>query len=92
MVTEVLVEYLRGSAGYYDENENWHWKILGLKVNPKDNTITIKKVKDNFTREETVRIALKMQYDYSEYKKSCKEDPDMREIADWTNTWLEENL
>lgn len=40
-IERVLVEYLRGSAGHYDNNDKWHWKILGIKVAP-DNTITCK--------------------------------------------------
>ena len=37
---EYEVEYLRGSDGHYDSKEVWHWKILGLKLNP-DNTVDI---------------------------------------------------
>ena len=33
-VKEVSLEQLRGSDGYYDKNEVWHWKILGLKLDP----------------------------------------------------------
>ena len=56
VITDVLVEELRSSDGYYDEQDIWHWKTLGLKINPKDNTITIKEVKDNYTREEVDRM------------------------------------
>jgi hypothetical protein len=33
--------------------------LLGLKINPKDNTITIKKVKDSWNREEVIRLCSK---------------------------------
>lgn len=32
-IDEVDVEYLRGSDGYYDDDEIWHWKLLIPKVN-----------------------------------------------------------
>jgi len=53
IITEIMVEYekanIRNVLGVeiYDS-----MKDDILKVNPKDNTITIKKVKDNWTREE----------------------------------------
>jgi len=85
-------------ANYEPLGEDRLWKIEEysniekLKVNPKDNTITIKKVKDNFSTEETRTLCLKMQHDYTKYKESCHYGPNMREIADWTDKWLEENL
>ena len=48
-ITEVMVEYnhLQSSGGL---NEEW------LKVNSSDNTITIRKMKDSWTREEVINL------------------------------------
>ena len=51
-----------------------------LKVNPKDNTITIKKVKDSWNREEVEELI------YSAMKDRC-----YTTIAEWRK-WIEENL
>lgn len=65
---------------------------LELKINPKDNTITIRPVKDNWNKGEVVVSVLKMQHDYAYYLKSHKDEPNSREIAEWTNDWIEQNL
>ena len=59
VITNVLVEYFdNGEEGWNGSNEDgepiWNEKIE-LKVNPKDNTITIKKVKDSWNREEHIQ-------------------------------------
>lgn len=59
VITDVLVEYIdNGEEGWSGSNEDgepiWNEKIE-LKVNPKDNTITIKKVKDSWNREEHIQ-------------------------------------
>ena len=56
VITNILVEYIdNGEEGWNGSNEDgepvWNEKIE-LKVNPKDNTITIKKVKDNYSQKE----------------------------------------
>ena len=51
-----------------------------LKINPKDNTITIKKVKDSWNREEVENLI------YSAMKDRC-----YTTIAEWKK-WIEENL
>ena len=50
IITDVLVEY------EYLLDDNGVIPYWNLKVNPKDNTITIKKVKDNYTKEELCQI------------------------------------
>jgi hypothetical protein len=87
VIAEVLVEY-ETATNQVPNGTTIDW----LKVNPKDNTITIKKVKDSWSREETVTLCLKMQHDYIKYKESCHYGPNMREITDWTDKWIEENL
>jgi hypothetical protein len=61
VITEVLVEWLRGSDGYYDEQEVWHWKMLTPKVAP-DNTITIKPVKEEDPIDEILEYMVQGRY------------------------------
>ena len=87
IITDVLVEYELVSneeyflntinpdddVPYFDEN---------LKINPKDNTITIKKVKDNWNRKEVETIVKSIFRDIYTNK-------------DWESkaySWIEENL
>ena len=46
-ITHVMVEY---------DSIDWLKNADQLKVNPKDNTITIRKIKDNYTREEVIKL------------------------------------
>ncbi len=103
VITDVLVEYeiqrqcvkcktIRShylcKCGEQDNYEN----TLQLKINPKDNTITIKKVKDSWSREELTDILQVYRLDYEQYKRSCHYGPNQKEIVDWSNKWIEENL
>ena len=90
IITDVLVEY-----------EDYDWDLLTsgnttihqrVKVNPKDNTITIKKVKDSWSREELTDILQVYRLDYEQYKRSCHYGPNQKEIVDWSNKWIKENL
>lgn len=54
IITEVMVEYTDWSEtfnGVYMEENEEEWK-----VNPKDNTITIRKIKDSWNREEVISL------------------------------------
>ena len=53
---------------------------INLKINPKDNTITIKKAKDSWNREEVENLI------YSAMKDRC-----YTTVAEWQK-WIEENL
>lgn len=70
-IKEVLVEYEH--EGYkdwfgYNETELPIWvPNYELKINPKDNTITIKKVKDSFTKAELKEWAEKHKYVWGLY-------------------------
>ena len=65
-----------------------HEKRLRLKINPKDNTITIKKVKDSYSREEVIGFGNKVK----EYcKDGWKSDSLHRVFFEW-DKWIEENL
>ena len=96
VITDVLVEYENNyDLCYYtpaggieccDKIDNWQLKVS------KDNTITIKKVKDSWSREEVVTLCLKMQHEYPKFVQESCYIPNMREIAEWTNNWISENL
>ena len=53
IITDLLVEYEEGKS--YSGNEGLIIKEW-LKINPKDNTITIKKAKDSWNKEEVIRL------------------------------------
>ena len=87
VITEVLVEYEEiqvlkqtlneGFGSYYHKAES----EFVLKVNPTDNTITIRKAKDSWNREEVIELIQK-------YSKECTG-------WSWFETdekWIEENL
>ena len=69
---------------YFDEN---------LKINPKDNTITIKIVKDSYTREEHISNIKKFSLELGS-KIHCflKEDGTLSISIQDVNKWIEENL
>jgi len=59
IITEVMVEYdYRVKSGTIDEHKKGlaGYEYFELKVNPKDNTITIRKTKDSWNREEVVKL------------------------------------
>ena len=64
---------------YFDER---------LKINYNDNTITVKKVKDSYSREEVIEFGNKVK----EYcKNGWKSDSLHRVFFEW-DKWVEENL
>jgi len=83
-----------GEVGYMIEKgrENeYSIKELKLKINPKDNTITIKKVKDSWSRKEHIK-QLEEVADLS-YKAGLLAARNGVTRNDWTLTdWIEENL
>jgi hypothetical protein len=72
-ITDVLVEY----EGQYRTNDDG--EPNRVKVNPKDTTITIKKVKDSWNREEVIELI------------KCFDRGINRPITN-VNKWIEENL
>ena len=83
-IKEVMVEY----EGMLDDNNVLAWGSNKLKVNPKDNTITIRKMKDSWNRDEVVELmersidrGVQLQKDYKVIHKK-----------DHINKWIEENL
>jgi len=75
IITEVMVEY----EGFDNLNSMNDSSILGIipKINPEDNTITIKEIKDNWSREELNKEAIKF---YKKYHGILNQG-DMQSIA-----------
>jgi len=88
IITDVLVEYEEiyndyGETDIFDLVCTNHSKISRIKINPKDNTITIKKLKDSWNREEVIENLITMHinlYGADKYQ------------LDKVNQWIEENL
>ena len=85
VITDVLVEYeskfetiQEGLSGFPEDNISW-WNNK-IKVNPKDNTIVIKKIKDSWNREEVIELI----YKYCNEMTQC--------ISEEDDKWIEENL
>ena len=85
IITDVLVEYeLISNEEYFGNTVNPDDDVPyfdeRLKINHKDNTITIKKAKDSYTKEEVENLI------YTAMKDRC-----YTTIAEWKK-WIEENL
>ena len=84
-ITKVMVEYC------YSYRKNSDGNNIGfpvheptiLKINSKDNTITIKPIKDSWTREEVKQLI---------YKFATKCLNEKFDICTQTTQWIEENL
>jgi len=79
VITDVMVEY---------EGIEWLDKPLKYfpKINLKDNTITIRPIKNNWTREEVIELCKKA------YKDSNSTGLDKKTLELESNDWIEENL
>ena len=98
IITDVLVEYEKAT---YDKwfNNGGQPVFDTLKINPKDNTITIKKLKDSWNREEVVNL-VKNALESSEALLD-RDERWMGDILDCVfynlnkeefNNWIKENL
>lgn len=91
VITEVLVEYENKSHFYitgFDaggETLGYNNNEVKLKVS-KDNTITIKKVKDSWSREEVVNLISK------HFVEAGSKIGLGQDVTEFTNKWIEENL
>ena len=101
ILEKVLVEYYKGHVNVYKESTPVDCKIIyfnefgefeGLKVS-KDNTITISKVKDSWSREEVIELiksAVGESHDFS------RENNDIHSIGiierRFLNAWINKNL
>lgn len=91
VITEVMVEYdYRVKSGTIDEHKKGlaGYEYFELKVNPKDNTITIRKIKDSWNREEVIELMAKAFYTDCRVWKNRYQD---WEEVDF-DEWIEENL
>ena len=93
VITDVLVEYeLISNEEYFGNTVNPDDDVPyfdeKLKINPKDVSITIKKVKDSWSREEVIEFGNKVK----EYcKDGWKSDSLHRVFFEW-DKWVEETL
>ena len=87
VITDVLVEYERHyNPQVYGTAAEKYSIVDRLKINPKDNTITIKKLKDSWNREEVKQFAIKaFQAGFDYCGASHLGCPD-------ESNWIEENL
>lgn len=92
IITDVLVEYT-----HYDEFGNYisgdivrNNDILKLKINSKDNTITIKKLKYSWTREEVINLIKSFEKDIENSMDSDDDGNTFNNID--SNKWIKENL
>lgn len=94
VIKEVMVEYYKGHINVYKESVPTDCKVdyffetgefSGLKVNPKDNTITIRKIKDNWSREEVANIL-------RNFKNDILVEVSNGTVSDFTEKWIEKNL
>jgi hypothetical protein len=88
VITDVLIEYeLISNEEYFGNTVNPDNDVPyfdeKLKINPKDNTITIKKVKDSWNREEMIN-KLYLMSEFMKNKTSLTESS--------FNKWIKENL
>lgn len=86
IITDVLVEYEEKSKfSDFPINSKHQELVYKLKVNSKDNTIIIKKVKDSFTRDEVVDLLKKYRNYFHEYPSAMTSIVRM-------DKWIEKNL
>jgi hypothetical protein len=91
VITDVLVEYEYIQS--YSGNTGLEIKDY-LKINPKDNTITIKKLKDSWNREEVIELIKKFNNEATihcngEWIRKYKDSLTYNEIKE---QWIKENL
>lgn len=84
IITEVMVEYEWNKTGKKVREVEIFDDVL--KVNAKDNTITTRKVKDSWNRDELITLLNKFGSKvYGEYTRN-------ETMEDFTDKWIEENL
>ncbi len=89
MITDVLVEYTFNDFKFMATLCTTKEKEYILKINPKNNTITIKKAKDSWTREEVIELCRQAFIDGT-YAGGF--GPNEKTIDSETEKWIEENL
>ena len=92
IITEVMVEYeLISNEEYFlntiNPDDDVPYFDENLKINPNDNTITIKKVKDSYTREEVVKLLVDCCGEVS-----CEDGKLLGKNPEELYKWIDENL
>lgn len=87
VITNVMVEYEEYAIGNYGLSDGEPAIDIRLKVD-KDNYITIKKVKDSYSREEVIAFAKK----YAEVVWNIRHNNGSAFFDNLENKWIEENL
>ncbi len=82
IIKDVLVEYEQDLSNI-GNLQYWNYK---LKLNPKDNTITIKKLKESWNREEVEQLLSKFSKDFEQSSRISGY------IKEKTTNWIKENL
>ena len=82
VITNVLVEYKMKHTGWTEDQSEYTYDEF-LKVNPKDNTITIKRLKNSWNREELINI-------FKNCLKNCDSESGFK--YDKFDNWIKENL
>lgn len=91
IITDVLVEY--NKATYEKWMKNGASPVFDtIKVNPKDNTITIKKVKDSYSREEVRKLCIDAFISGTVARNKIGTVKDSEIELKNMNIWLAENL
>lgn len=94
-IEKVLVEFVPCSTTiktYSEQIVDDTLKAHVLKLSPA-NEISIKPVEEKmYTREEVAIKCLQMHNDLNAYIRSCKYGLNTREIAEWNDNWIKENL
>ena len=80
-IVDVLVEY----DGDWDEHYQGYYAETVVPKLSKDNTITIRRVKDSWTRDEIVELIYNFAYDLTEKRKTAP-------LYQRYDKWIEENL
>lgn len=96
VITDVMVEYEEYAVGSYGLSDGEPTIDERLKINPKDNTITIRKVKDSWTRGEVQSLLRKFANDAdNEYRPFTSENIQAWSLLygyDGKKNWIEQNL
>lgn len=90
-ITNVMVEHEEYAVGNYGMSDGEPTIDERLKINPKDNTITIQKVKNNYNREE-IEYLLHLIVNESHCGFDRVKQPNSNECADFVNKWISRNL
>lgn len=86
IITDVMVEYELKHTGWTEDQSEYTYDEF-LKINPKDNTITIKRIKDSWSREEVGFLIDKAVRPFLAYAFSTEAARD-----EWLYNWLKENI